>query len=64
MEDNYMPYGPAWEKEMMKLPKKFLIEMIKKAQLQLHLAEKLIDESSCVPDVVERNPAAGDYSGI
>lgn len=30
MEDNYIPFGPEWEKEMMKLPKKFLIDMIRK----------------------------------
>lgn len=29
-EDNYIPYGPEWEKEMNKLPKKFLINMIRK----------------------------------
>jgi hypothetical protein len=30
-EDTYVPYGPEWEKEMMKLPKKFIIDMLKKA---------------------------------
>lgn len=29
--ENYTPYGKEWEAEMMKLPKKFLIEMIRKA---------------------------------
>ncbi len=53
MEDNYIPYGPEWEKEMIKLPKKFLIGMIKKARLQLHLAEKFIEESPCDPDITE-----------
>lgn len=28
--DNYEPYGPEWVKEMKKLPKEFLIGMIKK----------------------------------
>jgi hypothetical protein len=30
MED-YQPYGAEWKKEMMKFPKKVLIEMLKKA---------------------------------
>lgn len=30
--DNYQPYGEEWQKEMMKLPKTYLIDMIRKAQ--------------------------------
>lgn len=26
MYPDYIPYGPEWEKELMKLPKKFLID--------------------------------------
>lgn len=33
--DNYEPFGPEWEKEMMKLPKKFIINMLRKSQLKL-----------------------------
>lgn len=51
MDDNYIPYGPVWEKEMMKLPKKFLISMFKKAQIRLHLAEQVIETTPCEPDV-------------
>ena len=29
MEDNYVPYGPEWEKEMMKFTKKQLIDMLR-----------------------------------
>ena len=25
--DNYEPYGPEWQKEMMKLPKKIIVKM-------------------------------------
>jgi len=27
---DYEPFGEEWEKEMMKLPKKFLVELLKK----------------------------------
>lgn len=52
MDDNYIPYGTEWEKEMMKLPKKFLINMIKIAQIKLHLAEESIKagEDSTISD--------------
>jgi len=29
-QENYIPYGVEWEKELMKCPKKFLIDMLKK----------------------------------
>lgn len=29
--DSYVPFGPEWEKEVMKLPKKFIVEMLRKA---------------------------------
>ncbi len=32
--DNYVPYGPAWEKEMMKMPKAFIINMFRKIKLE------------------------------
>lgn len=53
MEDNYIPYGPEWEKEMLKLPKKFLINMIRIAQIRLHLAEESVDVSSCENEITE-----------
>lgn len=31
MTDNYIPYGPEWEKEMAKFPKPQLIKMLSKA---------------------------------
>ena len=30
---DYVPYGPEWEAELMKLPKKFLIPMLRNALL-------------------------------
>lgn len=48
--DSYIPYGPEWEKEMMKLPKKFLIELLKKA-----LTEK--NESNDSKSSTSLNPA-------
>lgn len=44
-EDTYIPYGPEWEKEMMKLPKKILIQFFKEAKIRLHLAEQIIETS-------------------
>lgn len=35
MTPNYTPYGPEWEKELMKLSKKDLIEMIRKKALSV-----------------------------
>lgn len=32
--DNYEPYGPEWVKELMKLPKPFLINMVRAANLK------------------------------
>lgn len=29
--DSYVPFGPEWEKEVMKLPKKFIVETLRKA---------------------------------
>ena len=34
-KDEYIPYGPEWEKEMMKLPKSMLIKMFKSKCLEL-----------------------------
>lgn len=28
--EDYIPFGPEWEKEMMKVPKKYLIELLRK----------------------------------
>lgn len=41
-DDEYIPYGPEWEKELMKTNKKFLIEMIR----SIHLKRKESEEKS------------------
>lgn len=38
--DNYIPYGPEWEKEMMKLPKAILIAMLRKAFIEKLAAQE------------------------
>jgi len=44
MMDDYIPFGPEWEKEMMKLTKKHLIELLKKScQEKIELKNK-VDE--------------------
>lgn len=58
MEDNYVPYGPEWEKEMMKLTKRALIALFKKAQIRLHAAEKFIEETPCDPAIIPRQRKA------
>lgn len=42
MNDTYIPYGPEWEKEVSKLPKKILVEMLRKSHLKREAAEELI----------------------
>lgn len=32
IDPNYIPYNEEWEKEMMKLPKKFIIDLLKEAK--------------------------------
>ena len=34
MEKDYVPYGEEWEKEMMKLPKKMIIELFRKLAME------------------------------
>ena len=38
----YLPYGKEWEKEMMKVPKKFIIDMVRNKQVEIdNLRNKL-----------------------
>lgn len=50
METNntgYIPYGEEWKKEMKKLTKEFLIEMLKRAHLERQrLEERLIQKEN------------------
>lgn len=34
MPENYTPYGPEWEKEVMKMPKKAIIQLYKNQCIQ------------------------------
>lgn len=58
MEDNYIPYGPEWEKEVMKLPKQFMLLMLKKAYIRLQAAEQYIEISQCEPDTTDSQQKA------
>jgi len=31
-DKNYIPYGDEWEKELMKLPKKYIIQLLREAK--------------------------------
>jgi phage-related minor tail protein len=32
---DYLPYGKEWEKEMMKVPKKYIIDMVRNKQVEI-----------------------------
>jgi hypothetical protein len=32
---DYLPYGKKWEKEMMKVPKKYIIDMVRNKQVEI-----------------------------
>jgi hypothetical protein len=38
--EDYEPFGPEWEKELMKLPKKFIIDLYRKAAIKAALYEQ------------------------
>jgi predicted Zn-dependent protease with MMP-like domain len=43
-DENYEPYGEEWEKELMKLPKKFIINMYRNVCIKLQDKETEIKE--------------------
>lgn len=52
MKEDYEPYGEEWVKEMKKLPKDFLIEMVKKANLRI---QELENPLSSIKDRIINN---------
>lgn len=40
MDKTYIRYGQEWEKEMMKLPKKLLIELLKKEYIRNYSSDQ------------------------
>lgn len=63
--DNYVPYGPEWEAEMNKLPKKVLIEWLKKSfQEKKELESELTPQE--VPQIITylRNEETNDYTAF
>lgn len=40
--ENYVPFGEEWEKEMMKLPKKFIVEMYRKVCMEKQQAKEMV----------------------
>lgn len=60
-QDNYEPYGPEWEAELMKLPKKFIIELYRTScqkRKEAEAATAWIPCSERFPDFIEGK----DYS--
>ena len=43
-DEDYIPFGKEWEKELMKLPKKFIIDMYRKVCINNQKKQSLIDE--------------------
>ncbi len=54
----YLPYGIEWEKEMMKIPKKFIIDMVRKKQVEIDtLRMSLCNKSKdIIPPPSRNNP--------
>jgi hypothetical protein len=50
--DSYVPFGPEWEKEVMKLPKKFIVEMLRKALMANHLSKS---HTSYIVELIARS---------
>lgn len=44
--DNYIPYGPEWEKEMMKLPKAAIIGMLRKAKAPSTELDEFLEDNA------------------
>lgn len=42
---DYVPFGPEWEKEMMKHPKAFIVSMLKKACTERETAKEWVSEA-------------------
>lgn len=42
---DYVPFGPEWEKEMMKLPKQILIDMFRKRKAQCENGNDIIERA-------------------
>lgn len=43
MNEKYTPYGPEWESQMMKLPKKFLIAQLRNICLEQSELSRITD---------------------
>lgn len=44
VEENYVPYGPEWEKEMSKFSKPFLISFLKRNLLKIKTVEDILQQ--------------------
>jgi len=54
----YLPYGKEWEKEMMKVPKKLIINMVRNKQLEIDnlLSERYTKQDLIIPPASRDNP--------
>lgn len=52
----YLPYGNEWENEMMKVPKKFIIDMVRNKQVEIdNLRNKLYTKWDLIVPPPSRN---------
>lgn len=50
MENDYIPYGPEWVKEMKKMPKEIIIKLLAEANIKRKEAEK---NAAAAPELLE-----------
>lgn len=58
MNENYVPYGEEWKKEMMKIPKASLIDLLKHALVEKKQSSNVVVKSIDfnVPDCYQCDP--------
>lgn len=57
-DENYEPYGEEWEKELMKLPKKYLINLYR------NVCEKLQDKEAEIKELEIMYQEADEMAGM
>lgn len=60
---SYIPFGEAWEKEIMKTPKPFIIEMLRKALLANQAAADAVPTNWCDSLLTGKDAALSNNAG-
>ena len=48
--EEYVPFGEEWKKELMKIPKRFIIDLYRKGCIKNQQLELLKRQEKCYPD--------------